>query len=83
MKLKSLSFLATDDIIVEITEGTDENDARDEIFDMGSNNTSFIKKICQRKNRKKIIITCGVIIIFAVIAFILYFILFNNNTTTK
>ena len=57
------------------TEGTDENYARDEIFDMGSNNTSFIKKICQRKNRKKIIITCGVIIIFAVIAFILYFIL--------
>lgn len=28
MKLKSLSFLATEDIIVEITEGTDENGSK-------------------------------------------------------
>ena len=33
------------------TEGTDENYARDEIFDMG-NNTSFIMKICQKRSLK-------------------------------
>ena len=64
------------------TEGTDENYARDEIFDMG-NNTSFIMKICQKRNRKKILIACGGIFVFVLIGIVLYLIVFNKNNTTK
>ena len=63
------------------TEGTDENYARDEIFDMG-NNTSFIMKICQKRNRKKILIACGGIFVFVLIGIVLYLIVFNKNNTT-